>query len=286
MKKTTALLQNERLLAYSQIVVGCVLGALAFPMFLIPNAIAPGGLTGIATIFNHLFQTPVGLVSLALNVPLFILGYRSMGKIFAFRSLIATILFSLFIDILPAAPVTRDPLLGSIFGGVLAGVGLGLILRGGATTGGSDMVARMIHARFPHISVGFILLFLDVCVVITAGFVIHAEYALYALICIFLAARLIDFVLQGLSRQKACYVICHHPEEVKKDLMEKLNRGITVLQAQGGYSGKERPVLLCLLSAQEVVQLKTIVRQADARAFVFITDAYEVLGEGFSALSE
>jgi uncharacterized membrane-anchored protein YitT (DUF2179 family) len=235
---------------------------------------------------NHLFQTPVGLVSLLLNIPLFIVGYRSMGRIFVFRSFLATVLFAVFIDILPVKAVTDDPLLGSVFGGVMLGIGLGFILRGGATTGGSDMVARMIHKRFQHISVGLILLAIDFCVVIAAGFLIDVKYALYALITIYLTSKLVDVMMEGFARQKACYVISLRYTEIKQALMDKLDRGITLIHAQGGYSGEERPVLLCLLSAQEVGLLKIIVRQVDETAFVFITDAHEVLGEGFSKLGE
>ncbi len=278
--------QNERFIAYSQIVLGCVLGAMAYPMFMLPNDIASGGVTGIATILHYIFNTPVGLMSLLFNVPLFILGYRSMGRVFAFRSLFATVLFSVLIDLLPLGSVTHDPLLGCLFGGVLLGIGLGLILRGGATTGGTDMVARMIHAHFQHVSVGAILLGIDFVVVIAAGFFIKVEYALYALISIYVASRLIDVMMEGFSKQKACYVISAQPMDVKQELMDKLDRGITILRAEGGFSGEERPVLLCVLSAQEVGQLKTIVRQADEKAFVFITDAYEVLGEGFNKLTE
>ncbi len=281
MKFRSALLRNERLMAYTQIVVGCVLAAMAYPMFLVPNAIAPGGLTGIATILNYLFSTPVGTMSLILNVPLFLVGYRSMGRVFAFRSLVATILFSLLIDWLPIQAVTSDMLLGSLFGGVLLGLGLGMILRGGATTGGSDMVARMVHARFQHISVGAFLFFIDFCVVLAAGFFIRVEYALYAFISIFVSSRVIDVVVQGFTRQKACYVITSRTETVKQHLMNGLGRGLTILDAHGGYRGEERPVILCIVSAQEVMRLKNIVRADDERAFVFITDAYEVLGEGF-----
>ena len=278
--------KSERLMAYAQIVVGSVLGALAYPAFLVPNAIAPGGLTGVSTILHHIFGTPVGLVSLVLNVPLFIVGYRSMGRIFVIRSLIATVLLSILIDVLPVGALTQDPLLASIFGGVMLGIGLGLILRGGATTGGSDMAARMLHQRFQHISVGLMLLIIDFCVVVAAGFLIKVELAMYALISIYLASKFIDLIMEGFSKQKACYVITRQYEAVKRDLMENLDRGVTLLRAQGGYSGEDRPVLLCLLSAQEVGQLKAIVRQADEQAFVFITDAHEVLGEGFGKLVE
>ncbi|HNW87184.1 MAG TPA: YitT family protein [Candidatus Limiplasma sp.] len=286
MKLKVFSLRNERISAYIQIVVGCVLGAMAYPLFLVPNAIAPGGLTGIATILHALFGTPVGTVSLLMNIPLFLIGYRAMGKVFAFRSLVATILFSLLIDWLPMPVATTDTLLGSLFGGILMGFGLGLILRGGATTGGSDMVARMVHMRFQHISVGAFLFFIDFCVVLAAGFFIRVESALYAFISIYAGSRVVDLVVQGVDRQKACYIITAQTEVVKNKLMAELGRGLTILSAHGGFRGEERPVLLCIVSAQEVSRLKTIVRMEDERAFVFITDAYEVLGEGFRDLKE
>lgn len=286
MKFRFGMLRNERLTAYVQIVIGCVLGAMAYPLFLVPNDIAPGGLTGIATILHALFGTPVGTVSLLFNIPLFLIGYRSMGRVFAFRSLVATILFSLLIDWLPLPVITTDTLLGSLFGGVLMGIGLGLILRGGATTGGSDMVARMVHARFQHISVGAFLFFIDFCVILAAGFFLRIESALYALISIYAGSRVVDMVVQGFERQKACYVITERTDIVKRKLMDELGRGLTVFDAHGGFRGEERPVILCIVGAQEVSRLKTVIRREDERAFVFITDAYEVLGEGFHDLNE
>ena len=219
-----------------------------------------------------------------MNIPLFLCGFRAMGKVFALRSLGATLLFSLLIDLLPLPPMTQDPLLGAVFGGVLLGAGLGFILRGGATTGGSDMAARMVHNRFQHISVGALLFGIDGLVVALAGVCIQAEYALYAFISIYVSSRVIDMVMLGLSRDKACYIISEKHEEIKRELMEGMNRSVTVVQATGGFSGETRPVLLCVLSAQELGRLKAAVRSADERAFVFITDAYEVLGEGFRKL--
>ena len=285
-KKLPKLLQNHRVSAYAQIALGCLVGAAAYPMFLVPNAIAAGGVTGVATILNYLLKTPVGTVALLLNVPLFLLGFRAMGKVFVFRSLVATVLFSVLIDVLPLKPLTDNLLLACVFGGVLQGAGLGLILRGGATTGGSDMAARMVHAKKPYISVGAFLFFIDFCVVAAAGFFIQVEYSLYALISIFVCAKVMDLVLEGWSHQKACYVITDEHERVKNELMAQLERGVTVVQATGGYSGADKPMLLCILGAQEVMQLKEIVRQADSRAFIFITEAYEVLGEGFGSLNQ
>ncbi len=287
MKERLSLLKNEQFVAYGQIALGSLIGAVSYPMFLTPNHIAPGGLTGLATVINFLFPAlPVGITSLAMNIPLFLLGYKAMGKVFVLRSFVATVLFSLLIDLLPLPVATMDPLLASLFGGVLMGVGLGLILRGGATTGGSDMVARMVHNRYQHITVGAFLFFIDCCVVLLAGVTIQVEYALYAFICIFVSSKLIDVVMDGFTSEKACYVISEKNEEVKQRIMNELERGVTMLSAQGGYSGQERPVLLCVLSAQEVGRLKAIVREADERAFIFISDAHEVLGEGFRNLKQ
>lgn len=276
--------RRELLDAYGQILLGSLIGAAAYPTFLVPNSIAPGGLTGVATILNHLFRLPVGTVSLALNVPLFIIGYRAMGKIFAFRSLIATLLFSVFIDILPLPTVSTDPLLGTLFGGVLLGIGLGLILRGGATTGGTDMVARMVHRRFPFISVGAFLFALDFVVVVAAGLLMGSAEALYALINIFITARVIDLVMVGFGGNKACFIMTGAWHPVSDRIMNEVGRGATWLTARGAYSGEERPVVLCVASRQEITAIKRIVREEDEKAFMFITEAHEALGEGFSRL--
>ena len=283
MKKPT-ILQNERFMAYVQIVAGCLLGAAAYPLFLTPNHTAPGGLTGIAMVFNYLFDAPVGITSLLMNVPLFIIGFRAMGRVFVFRSLIAAVLFSVLIDLIPLPAATDQPILGALFGGALLGAGLGLILRGGATTGGTDMAARMLHNHFQHISVGTILFAIDCISVAMASVSIEIEYGLYALIAIYVGDKIIDVVMLGTSHEKACYVISSANEAIKQEVMNKLERSVTVLTAHGGYSGEPRPVLLCVLSAQEVGQLKAIVRTHDEKAFLFVSEAHEVLGEGFGRL--
>ena len=288
MKQTVNSRKKEIIEAYVQILIGCVIGAAAYPTFLVPNSIAPGGLTGVATILNYLFQWPVGTVSLILNIPLFLVGYRTMGKIFAFRCLVATLLFSLLIDILPLKPVAvepvLDPLLGTLFGGVLLGVGLGLILRGGATTGGTDMIARMVHRRFNFITVGMFLFVLDFLVVVAAAFMISSEKALYALINIFVCSRVIDSVMVGFGGNKACFVMTGAWENVTRRIMDEIGRGATYLEARGAYSGKTQPVVMCVASRQEMTALKRIVQEEDEKAFMFITEAHETLGEGFSRL--
>ena len=273
------------MIAYIEIVLGCMIGGAAYPLFLVPNNIAPGGLTGIATIFNYLWGWPVGVTSMALNLPLFVIGWKAMGKVFVFRSLIATILFSAFIDLLKLPPLTDDMLLATVYGALVMGFGLGLILRGGATTGGTDMVARMVHQRFPMLTVGGFLFLIDCAVILCAAFTMSARAALYALICIFVNAKAIDLVLAGFGSSKACFIITNRAEDICRRIMDELDRGATMLSATGAYSGENRTVLISVVSQREVVPLKKIVRQADAKAFMFITDTHETLGEGFSALN-
>ena len=276
----------ERFFSYVQILIGALIGGAAYPMFLTPNQIAPGGITGAAMILNHLFRWPVGTVSLVLNIPLFLISYKAMGKIFAFRSLAATILFSLFIDILPLRPLTTDPLLGTLYGGVMLGAGLGLIMRGGATTGGSDMIARMVHKRFQFISTGSFLFAIDCTVVLAAGFLIGTTEALYALINIFLSARVMDAVIVGFSSNKACFVISPRWQEISERIMRDMDRGVTQLTARGAYTGTERPTLLCVIGRSEIMAFKRILREEDENAFVIIVEAHEAIGDGFTLLSD
>ncbi len=275
--------KNERLVAYIEIVLGCMIGGAAYPLFLVPNSIAPGGLTGIATIFNYLWGWPVGVTSMALNLPLFVIGWKAMGKVFVFRSLVATFLFSAFIDLLQFPPLTDDILLGSVYGALVLGVGLGLILRGGATTGGSDMIARMVHKQFPIVTVGMFLFMVDCAVILCAAFTMSTRAALYALICIFVSAKAVDLVLAGFGSAKACFIITNQGESISARIMREMERGVTVLSAIGAYSGKSHALLISVVPQREVIPIKKIVRQEDQKAFMFITDTHETLGEGFSA---
>ncbi len=284
MEKLKKAAKREQVMAWLQIVLGCVIGAAAYPTFLDPGKIAPGGLTGVAMIMKHLWGWDIGITSLLLNVPLFIVGYKAMGRMFAFRSLVATILFSLMIDLLPLKEIPVEPILGTLYGGILLGIGLGFILRGGATTGGTDMAARMVHKFLPFLSVGMFLFLIDCVVVVAAWIFIGSSEALYALICIFVSGKAVDMVMLGLSSNKACFVISDQWERVSQRLLTEMERGVTQLSARGAYTGTERPVVLCVLPPQEVARLKEIVRQEDEKAFMFVTEAHEALGEGFSSL--
>ena len=277
-------LTREKTLVYLQIFLGCLIGGAAYPLFLTTNDIVPGGLTGAAMIVNHYVKVPIGALSFAMNVPLFMIGWKFIGSIFVLRSLLAMTCFSLAIDVLDLPPLTDDPLLASVYGGLVLGIGLGLILRGGATTGGTDMIARMVHNRFRFITVGMFLMALDCCVVIAAGLTMGSGKALYALICIFVSSKVIDLVMMGFSANKACFIISDRWEEITRIFLNDLQRGVTYLRATGAFSGKDRPVVLCVISRQELPRVKDIVVSTDPAAFVFVTEAHEVLGEGFSRL--
>lgn len=279
-------MKKEVFYAYLHIIVGCLIGGMAYPLFLTPCGIAPGGLTGVGIICHHLFSWPVGTVSLVLNIPLFILSYRQMGPVFAFRSLIAMTLFSLSIDLLPFAPMTEDPLLATLFGGILLGVGLGMIMRGGATTGGTDMMARLLHKHISFLSVGVLLFAMDFIVIVAAAVFIGANEALYAIIDIYASSKMIDAVLIGLTADKACFIISDAWEKVSERILTEMNRGATQLKARGAWSKEERPVVMSVVSRNELSTIKKIVQEEDESAFMFVTEAYEALGEGFSSFRD
>lgn len=276
----------EQLKNMAYIVIGCIFGACVYPLFLVPNAIAPGGLTGVGTILNHLFNWPVGLTSLLMNIPLFLLGYRSMGRGFVMRTLLATLLFSALIDLMKLPPLTNDPLLASIFGGAILGFGLGLILRGRATTGGTDLIAQVVHRKFTYVSIGVFLLAIDCVVILMAGFTMGAEQAMYAMICVFVCSKTLDIVLAGLGTDKAFHIITRNGNEMTQRLMDEVGRGVTLVDATGGYSKAQLKMLICVVTRIEMMSVKAIVHDIDPQAFVFITDTHETLGEGFRNLSE
>lgn len=262
---------------------GVLLTALGLDMFLIPNKIAAGGVSGIATILYYLINVPVGLAMLSLNVPLFAAGIYRLGLRFGFRSLFGTVALSVAVDTLaPFLPVpTQDILLASLFGGVLVGLGLGLVFRYNGTTGGTDLAAAVLRT-YTGANIGQLLFLVDATVVVAAGIVFKsAELAMYALITIFVTAWMIDLVQEGFSYTKAFLIISDQPSEIVSAIVRGLNRGATAWQAWGAYTGTEKEIVLSVVNRSEVTRLKEIVYEADPRAFVILADVHEVLGEGF-----
>lgn len=263
------------------IALGLLLAALGYRLFLIPNDIAPGGFTGMGQLINALTGYPVGAVVLALNVPLFALGLRSMGVRFALGSLVATLALSAMLDWLPTSYVSDDVVLSTIFGGILSGAGFGLILRGGASTGGTDMLAKMIHERVRVIKVGMVMFGVDFLVVFASMFVFDATKAMYAVIALFISTWVMDRVIDGLNTAKAYFVISRNSAEISRRVQHELEHGVTALRGRGEYSGEDMDVLLCVVYRFEAPRLKRIIAECDERAFVIATDVHEALGEGF-----
>ena len=273
---------------YALIAVGAVLVALAADLFAIPNKVVPGGVTGIATILHYTLGTPVGAITLALNAPLFLAGIRWGGGMrFAARTLFATVIMTLSIDFFAprVQPITHDPLLYTLYGGILDGIGVGLVFRARGTTGGTDILAQLLN-RWIDISLSVWLLVLNVLILGAAGMVFGWEQALYALILSFVSSRTIDVVQEGLSYSKSAFIVSNHAASIRRAIIEQLGRGVTVLQGWGGYTESQRTILLSVVAQSEVSQLKELIHSIDKQAFVIIGQAQEVLGEGFKKLDQ
>lgn len=271
------------LVDYLLITVGVILTAIALDAFLIPGRIASGGVSGLATIVYHVTGIPVGATMLAVNIPLIIAALVVIGPSFGARTVYGSILVSIAVEALrPVVPVlTQDLMLSSVYGGALAGLGMGLAFRHGGSTGGTDLAAGLIN-KFTHLSVGKSLLIIDFVVVSLAGVVFSAELALYALISIFATSKVIDLVQEGFSYAKTAIIISSQPDAVASAILTRMGRGVTGIKGVGKYSGMDREVLMCVVSRREITQLKNLVKELDKDAFMTITDTYEVLGEGFS----
>ena len=264
--------------------VGSLIYSSAVTMFVSPNEISPGGLTGIATALNFLFALPSGTVLFLLNIPILIMGHLKFGGKFIVKTAIATVLISFSLTVTDAIlpQFVIDKILASVFGGILMGTGISLIMLKGATTGGVDVIAKLINRRFKHITVGKIILIVDALVI---GFAAVAyrniESILYSVISIYATSHIMDTVLYGADKGKMIYIITEYPVEVCREINTVLQRGVTILSAKGGYTGKERSLLLCTVRRYEVSGVYEIVDKYDINAFIVVSDAGEILGEGF-----
>ena len=269
------------ILEYIYIIIGAAIIAVGFNVFLLPNEVASGGVSGISTILKGVFNWNPGLVQYAFNIPLFITGVILLGKQFGARSLVGTLTLPLFV-LLTAnwEPATLNPLLGALFGGISVGVGLGIVFRGRASTGGTDLAAQII-AKYSGLTLGTSVMLIDGLIVLSAALVFDVEKGLYALIGLFVTTKTIDIIQLGFSQSKMVYIITNKQEEIRDAIYTEVNRGVTKLSAVGGYTEQERPILLVVVYQTEFSKLKQVIKTVDPSAFVIVTDSYEVLGEGF-----
>lgn len=274
---------------YGYILVGALLQALAMRLFLVPGQMVSGGISGAAQIINYFTHWPIGLMVFIGNVPLFFLGWRFLGGArFALRTAVSVTAFSILTDLLvlfiPAQGVTDDLVLNCLYGGILLGVGLGLVYRGQGTSGGSDILGRILNSKL-GISISQAYLITDTLVVLAGGIAFDWRHALYGLAVIYVSGLAAEAVSEGSSIFRTAMIVSNSPNEVAEKIMAALERGVTVLSGTGAYTGAERPVLYCVITKSEVNQLKELVQEADPAAFMVIGHAHEALGEGFRSLT-
>lgn len=263
---------------------GCIIYSAAISVFLDGNDIAQGGVTGLAMLINSIFPLlPIGAVSLFLNTPLFIIAFKKIGGRFIIKSFLVTVFLSFFIDALSFLPSYKgDKMLSVIFCGVLSGLSMALILMRNLTSGGTDILAKLIKMKKPHLSMGRLILISDFIVVILSGVVYkNAESAMYSLILIFVSSSVLDKILFGLTDSRTLMIITSNWQKISLVIMSELGRGISVININGGYTGKERKMLFCALKRSEVNFVAKTITEFDKNAFTIVLPSSEIIGEGF-----
>lgn len=280
--------KHERLFAYLYIILGTAVLAVSIQCFFEPIGLVTGGFTGLAIVIKSVTKgiiddgIPIWLSNIFLNAPVFILAFILKGRKFVGRTIFGAGMLSVWLYIIPTMDMSQgDFLLAAIFGAVFSGAGIGLVLRGHATTGGTDMVAALIQLKIKHYSIAQIMQILDGIVVITGLFVFGIRPAMYAMVAIFVATKVTDIVLEGFRYSKAAYIITDKHEEIAKRIMVDIDRGVTGIHAMGMYTGEEKCVLYCVVSMREIIAVEELVSEIDPNAFVIVSDVREVLGEGF-----
>ena len=264
--------------------VGCMIFSFGVISIIEPNEISPGGFTGIATVFNYWLGLPVGITVFVLNIPLLILQYKNFGGSFIIKTAAATFILSCTLGIAEyLLPIFKlDGILAAVFGGISTGFGLSLVLLRGATTGGADAVAKLVNKKHPHFPVGRIIMFTDLAVIVLSVIAYgNIESALYSIITIYASSKVVDAMLYGADKGKMIYVITAFPDKVSSAIYSSLERGVTRIDARGGYTGEKRVLLLCAVRIHEVGTVLRSVSEVDGAAFTIVADVGQIIGEGF-----
>lgn len=271
----------------SHILVGCAVMGLAYALFLIPHHFVPGGVSGVAIIVNYFFKLPVGALIMVLNIPVFLLGLKTMGKKYVVNSLAGMIVSSVFIDlfheVLRVPSATDNPVLASIYGGVMLGVGLGIVFRGRASTGGSDIIG-LVLSKHTGLSLGYGIMITDFVIISASGFAMRSlEAPLYGYLVLFLSTKVIDLILEGWSYSKLVIITSQRTEEISDYILHGLDRSGTALRSRSLYLNREGELILTVIHRKQLADLRTSVKRIDPEAFVIISDTYDVLGRGFKS---
>ncbi len=265
------------------VILGSAISAVSFNLFIIPYKLLSGGISGISLILNYLFNINTGLMIFAFNIPIFVIGYKFVDKEFVFLSLVGMVAFSVWIEVfsfLQDYALVQDVMLSCIYAGVLNGIGLGIVLRNRASQGGIDIIS-VIMKKYFSMNIGSTSMIINTCIVVVASFITSLNLAMYTLISMFVCSTVVDKVQQGFDRRKSVMIITDKEDQVAKEIINKLVRGVTYLDGEGAYTGDKKRVVYCIVSLNQLAKLKQIVREVDADAFVTVSDTAEVMGNGF-----
>lgn len=266
------------------ITLGSLLYSIALNFFFVTNKLAQGGVTGISLLLHYLFNTPIGIVIILINIPIFILGYIKLGKGFLLYSAYGMLSVSILIDVTSAwkiAPL-NNVILAPLYGGVIGGIGVGLILRVGGTTGGVDIIARVLQTKFRSLEMGKLIAIIDFTIIGLSSFVVGLEKAMLTSVAVYVSSRVVDLILSGVQQSRSVMIVSQKSEEINIEIQKSLIRGVTMLHSRGGYTKKEGDVLMVVVQTFELEKLRKIVKNVDARAFILVFELKEVIGEGFS----
>ena len=274
---------KRRLLDYIVITAAALLYSVAISLFLDPNSLAPGGVTGVSIILNRVLKVPTGTWILIINIPILIVGMWKFGWRFILSTMYCTALTSAFTNLLsPVGAVTEDPFLAAVAGGSLMAVSLGLIFRSGATSGGTDIIVKLLRIKFPHLKTGFLFLVLDALVVTASAFVFqNIDAALYAGVVVIINSILLDVVLYGRDSAKMMFIISDNYKQIAARMLEEMDIGVTYISGSGAYSGRDKEVIMCVMKKQRSHMAEEIIREEDPDAFMIVTSATEIYGEGY-----
>lgn len=269
---------------YGLTIVGGLLVGIAVGWILLPVKISTGGFSGIATLLFYAYQIPADVAMLVLNIPLILISLKILGLGPTIKSLLGTYAISIGIGLSERFGIlTQDIVLASIFGGALVGLGLGLAVRGDGTTGGTDLVAKIVHKKNPFMNLGQLILIIDAGIIVTSAIVFRdIDVALYSIVAVFVMTKVLDVITEGVEYTKAMFIISNKPEEIAEYILKEVGRGATGLQGRGMYTGENKEVLLCIVHRREIPKLKKKIKEIDNRSFTIITTATETIGEGFA----
>ena len=274
---------KHKVKSYSMITLAAVAYAAGISLFLDPNNLAPGGVTGIAILVNRLIGIPTGTLILLLNVPLLLLGIWKFGWKFICSTFYAIFIVSVATDVLaPIGALTKEPILAAAAGGALSAAALGFVFRAGATTGGMDIVIKVLRLKYPHMKTSSLFLITDVCIASCSGLVFgNVDVVLYALVAVFVMSYVMDLVLYGKDEANLLYIISDRPEDISQRILGEIDVGVPFLQGRGAYSSQNKKVIMCVTKKQQAPGIEVIVKEEDPRAFMIITSASEIYGEGY-----